>query len=253
MCGRCVGSLRRCSAPAALAAVYLAWAPAEPGPCGRDLPRRPVRRPRLRGLEQRLVRRPLPALLQRPLPAARGAARPAARRGARGGRRGRRCSRALARRRFGDRGADPVAVVRGRDLGLAADRAGSRSCSRCRSGSARCSRRTGSPVGRRRAGAPRPACASPVAGLFVALAGAAVWLAGRAAPRGWRWRSAALIADRASSTSPSRPAASSPSCSRPSSRSRCSPVLVLWLRAARVPRAADRRGPLRAAGAAPCS
>ena len=63
---------------AALAAVYLAWAPAEPGPGGGDVPRRPVLRPRLRALEQRLVFGPLPALLQRPLPAARRPARPRA-------------------------------------------------------------------------------------------------------------------------------------------------------------------------------
>ena len=86
-----------CSAPtllaAALAGVYLIWAPPSQDLAAADLPRRPVRRPRVRDLEQRLVLGPLPALLQRPLPAARGAARPAPDRGARGRSRRRRCSR----------------------------------------------------------------------------------------------------------------------------------------------------------------
>ena len=82
---------RAIAVPALLAAALGGGLPdlgaAEPGPGRGDLPRRPVRRSRLRDLEQRLVRRPLPALLQRPLPAARGAARAAAGRGAGGGRR----------------------------------------------------------------------------------------------------------------------------------------------------------------------
>ena len=162
---------------AALAAAYLIWAPVEPGPRRGDLPRRPVRRPRLRDLEQRLVLGALRPLLQRPLSAARGAARAAPGRRAGGGRGGGavRAPGAAAVRRPR---ADPVALVRRGDRRLAAHRPDpvpARGPVRAR----RPARRRLGPVGERRAARRRwRASRARSPGLFVALAGVAIALAG---------------------------------------------------------------------------
>ena len=226
---------------------------AEPGPGGGDLPRRPLRRPRLRALEQRLVLGPPPALLQRPLSAAR-----------------RRCSAcgwsarsrwsprrplfaAFAQRRFGDRArwsprcgsrpASPAWLLTGRmpfllavPFGLAALLAADRGRPAARRP---CWRRSRASRARSRV------CSSRSRGRRIGLAGRT----GAGAPG---WRSARAVADPRSSTSPSRPAARSRSCSRPSSRSRCSPRSCSGSCRPSTG-AADRRGALRGAGARSCS
>ena len=161
-------SPRRCSRRRS-PAVYLVWAPAERGPRRGDLPGRPVLRPRVRALEQRLVLGPLHALLQRHSTRRSGpcSAR-ALDRGARGGRGGGPV-RGARSARFGAAGAVAVAVVRGRGRRLAADRPDARSCSRCRSASPRCSPPTRGSPGSPPARSPRsrawparsPACSSP--------------------------------------------------------------------------------------------
>ena len=216
---------------------------AEPGPGGASLSRRPLRRPRLRALEQRLVLGPLPALLQRPVPAARRPARPAADRRAGGGRcRGARsrCSPAAASatRRYSG------ALVRRRGRRLAADRAHhvpARGPVRPRR---RCSppiaAGSGSPAAGR-AGQPREPGGRPVRrARRVPLSDR------RRAPRGAsRWRSAACSRS-PRSTSPSRSAGSEPFVFSAFIAVPLLAAVVLWLVPRGVPGAADRRRPLRA-------
>ena len=158
----------------------LAAADARPG--GADVPRRPLGSLRLGGLERRLVRRPHDPRLQPALPAAGRLARPGAARGDLRRRRGGRCSRRSRFARTASRAwlgavwfglGSTVSLYGGRitfALGLALGLAAILALQRRRPLLGGAARRVAAGL------------ASPVAGLFTAIAAAAVLIASRLEP-----------------------------------------------------------------------
>ena len=237
---------------AALAPVYLVWAPASQDLAAATFRADLFARHGFAIWNNALVLRPLPALLQRPLPAARGAARRPRLTGALAVVAAAALFAILARRRFGDRGAGPVAVVRAPASRLAADRPDAVPARACRSGSARCSRSTGPPDGGDRAGgAHRPR--EPGRGAVRRPRRAARCARRRARARGSGAGARGGDPDRRPQSRLPDRGLRARSCSRPSSRSRCLRGGRIWLvpseyRALRIGARA-----LRAAGPRSCS
>ena len=151
------------------ARAFAALEPAAARPRRAHLPRRVLRAARLRDLEQHLVRRPLPALLQRAVPAARRAAVAGLGRGRGGGR-------------------ERVAVRRPRARALGRARRAGPACGSPRSARSRCSRTAGwcSRSASRSRSARCARCSAGATGRRSRWRSARRWRA-RWRPRSWRW------------------------------------------------------------------
>ena len=217
---------------------------AERGPRGGDLPRRPVRRPRLRALEQRLVLGALPALLQRH----------STRRSAPGSARGWSARSRSSPRRPCSRRSPSAGSATGRWSpslwfaaaagDLAADRphaVPARGAVRARGAARRRSRPPGAGGARGRAGEPR----QPGRGAVRRPRRRRDRARRTSARAGRRSRSPARCPDRGAQPRLPDRRRGAVRVLAPSSRSRW-PRSLLWLVPARVPGAADRGRPLRA-------